>query len=243
MTGSGAVRELTALFAEWNMVHKNRGWSGFVSDGFVDPAAYENTFPRICFFLKEAYSKESTADWSLSDWLAGGAMTRMWGTVAEWAYGISQTTMDSIPHKPKLSQDEKTAVLKTVSVVKVKKSNGNVQSDYGDLLRYAVADQTILRRELEILRPDVIVCGNNSGLLRLLYGAKVQENGKISGEGRIPYSFLHENGYALMGDQIILDFYHPANQYPSLLNYYTICGLFQQALKYQAGEQNVFQTK
>lgn len=30
---------------------------------------------------------------------------------------------------------------------------------------------------------------------------------------------------------IIISFYHPANRYPSLLNYYAICGIYQQALK------------
>lgn len=42
---------------------------------------------------------------------------------------------------------------------------------------------------------------------------------------------MSENGYAVVENQIILDFYHPSNQYPSVLNYYAICGLYQQALK------------
>lgn len=69
------------------------------------------------------------------------------------------------------------------------------------------------------------------GLLRLLYGAELQEDGQVSAEGDIPYQFMRENGYAVVGNQIILDYYHPANQYPSILNYYTVCGLYQQTLK------------
>lgn len=235
--------QINSLMAEWSTVHKERGWKCFISDGAVDYAAYECASPRICFFLKEAYSRDSDTDWSLTEWLADGATTRMWGTVADWAYGITNTTSDYIPHKPQLSPAEKTKQLKTIAVVNVKKSNGAVQSDYGDLLRYATTDRAFLKRELEIISPTVIVCGNNSSLLRLLYGAKLQANGKVSAEGEIPYQFIRENGYAVVGNQIILDFYHPANQYPSMLNYYTICSLYQQALKYKAGDNDVFQKK
>lgn len=185
----------------------------------------------ICFFLKEAYTKGIDTDWSLTEWLASGAMTRMWGIVAEWTYGIRNTTPEYIPHKPQLNRSEKAELLRTVSIVNVKKSNGNVNSDYVDLLHYTMADRTFLKRELDILSPTVIVCGNNSSLLRLLYGAELQEDGQVSAEGDIPYKFMQENGYAVVGNQIILDYYHPANQYPSILNYYTVCGLYQQALK------------
>ena len=237
------ANQLDSLMVEWKNNHKERGWKCFISDGVVDYTAYECASPRICFFLKEAYSRDSNADWSLTEWLADGAMTRMWGTVAEWVYGIANTTPDYIPHKPQLNHAEKTEQLKTVAVVNVKKSNGDVQSDYKDLLHYATTDQAFLKRELEIISPTVIVCGNNSSLLRLLYGAKLQSNGKVSAEGEIPYQFMRENGYVVVGNQIILDFYHPANQYPSMLNYYTICSLYQQALKCKAGDNNVFQKK
>ena len=227
------ANQMDSLMAEWKAAHKERNLECFISDGIVDSVSYECASPRICFFLKEAYSKNDNADWSLTKWLAGGAMTRMWGTVAEWAYGITNTTCNYIPHKPQLSHAEKTEYLKKLSVVNVKKSNGDAYSDYKDLLDYTVADSTFLKRQLDILSPNVIVCGNNSSLLRLLFGAKLQTNGKVSSEGEIPYQFMRENGYAVVGNQIILDFYHPANQYPSILNYYTICGLYQQALKFR----------
>lgn len=232
--------EFNSLMTEWSTAHKERGWQNFISDGIVNETAYQNAKPKICYFLKEAYSRDSDTDWNLTEWLANGAMTRMWGTVAEWTYGILHTTCSDIPSKPCLSNREKSALLQAISVVNVKKSNGTVRSDYADLLRYAVFDQAFLKRELEILKPDVIVCGNNSSLLRLLYGAALTDNGKVSEDGAIPYRSMHENGYAIVGNQIILDFYHPANQYPSIMNYYTVCCLYQQALKTKGGKDNVF---
>lgn len=231
-------RQIDALMVQWNAAHKERGMKCFISDGAVNAAAYEAAAPRICFFLKEAYSKDSDSDWSLTEWLSGGAMTRMWGTVAEWAYGLSHTTALCIPKKPQLSHEEKTALLRSIAVVNVKKSGGVSSSDYANLLEHAAKDQSFLRRELDILQPEVIVCGNNSSLLRLLYGASLS-NGKVSQDGDIPYHFMHRNGYAIVEGKIILDFYHPANQYPAIMNYYTICSLYQQALKEKELGKNV----
>lgn len=223
-------QQLDDLMQEWKQAHLQKGHTDFISDGAICAEQYERAELKICFFLKEAYSGGSGESWSLTDWLNDGAMTRMWGNAAEWAYGLLHTTADSIPKKPTLSRTQKTELLRSVSVVNVKKSGGKSGSDYADLLQYAVKDREFLQRELAILRPDVIVCGNNASLLRVVYGAAVGDDGSITG-GAINAEQLRQNGYALYGKQIILDYYHPANRYPAMLNYYALCGLYQQALK------------
>lgn len=225
-----AGKQINALMSEWAELHRQRGWSSFISDGLVNEKSYEAAPSKICFFLKEAYSKDGNEEWSLTDWLSGGAMTRMWSSVAEWTYGIIHTSTLDIPSKPNLTVSEKSSLLQSIAVVNVKKSNGTAKSDYVDLLKYAQLDKEYLRREIEILNPDIIVCGNNSSLLRFLYGASIQPNGKVGSDGLIDYHFMRQHGYALLGSKIILDYYHPANQYPAIMNYYTICSLYQQAL-------------
>lgn len=226
-------KQIQELMTEWAEKHRSRGYVNFISDGIINVEKYEQITPKICFFLKEAYSREDEGGWCLTEWLNNGAMTRMWGTVAEWSYGIQQTTKDNIPLKPQLSQDDKSALLRTISVINVKKSNGNVQSNYEDLQRYASEDLELLKMELDILNPDVIVCGNNSSLLRMICGATLLSDGKVSKDGDIDSEFLYKHGFGIDGDRIIIDYYHPANQYPSKLNYYTVCSLYQQALKYK----------
>lgn len=222
-------QQLNDLMQEWKQLHLQAGHTDFIADGAVCAEQYEQAPLKICFFLKEAYSGESGESWSLTDWLHGGAMTRMWGNVAEWAYGILHTSLNGIPKKPQLSRTQKSELLRLVSIVNVKKSGGKSGSDYADLLQYAISDRAFLRRELAVLRPDVIVCGYNASLLRVVYGAEVAADGSITG-GAIDGDQLFRNGYALLGDQIILDYYHPANRYPAMLNYYALCGLYQQAL-------------
>lgn len=223
------VQEIDLLMEEWATRHRDKGWANFISDGVVNAEAYEKSGLKICFFLKEAYTKEE--DWSLTEWLNTGAITKMWGRVAEWTYGIRNVTITDIPTKPQLTREQKAELIKSIAVVNVKKSNGNIQSDYADLLQYAVEDCNYLKREMDMLKPDVIVCGNNSSLLRLLYGAEVTDKNKVSMDGIIDAEYMRKNGYAFLGNQIIIDYYHPANQYPSMLNYYTVCSLYQQALK------------
>lgn len=223
--------DLDALMFRWKEAHRDKGWQNFIYDGAVNTAMYESSTPKICFFLKEAYSKGDDTSWSLTDWLNDGAMTRMWGSVAEWSYGIMHTTKTFIPPKPVLSTSEKTMQLRSSAIVNVKKSNGQVQSDYDDLLRYVIEDKELLKEELEILNPDVIVCGNNSSLLRVLFGARINSKHKVDSDGQINYEFMRKNGFAFVGTRVIIDYYHPANQYPSIMNYYTVCSLYQQALR------------
>ena len=221
---------INKLMDDWKNTHLSKGRKCFISDGIVDKDCYENSSSKICFFLKEAYSKESDEDWSLTEWLNNGAMTRMWGNVAEWTYGITNTTQTVIKPKPSLTKEEKSQIIRNISIVNVKKSNGFVQSNYEDLLKYANEDADFLRKELEILNPDIIVCGNNSSLLRVLFGATVH-NDKVLDDGDIDIEFMRKNGYVIHENKIIIDFYHPANQYPSMMNYYSICAIYQQALK------------
>ena len=223
-------QKIDNLMNEMVAEHNEKGWTNFIKDGAVNPEIYERTQPKIVFFLKEAYSKSDIDVWSLTDWLNNGAMTRMWGAVAEWTYGIRNTTATTIPQKPHLSYEEKTALIKSIAIVNVKKSNGTKNSNYSDLINYAKSDKVYLKKELDILSPDVIICGNNSSLLRLLYGAKIQDE-KVTSDGLIDAEFMRNNGFAFNNKQIILDYYHPANHYPAMLNYYTVCSLYQQAIK------------
>lgn len=222
------MRELDCLFVRWKQAHESRGYDCFIRDGIVNEDSWKKAKPRICLFLKEAYSREGES-WDLAAWLNDGAVVRMWNTVAHWIYGIQNTAKDRIPKFIELEMDQKRELLQTISVVNTKKSNGRSKSEYEELLNFAVQDREFLREELAIIEPEIIVCGYTTGLLRAVYGATVA-GAKICDDGLIDHKKLQKDGYCFMGDKIILDYYHPANQFPRVLNYYTICCLYQQAL-------------
>lgn len=221
-------REQARLMARWQDRHLSLGKHRFVADGAVCPDEYLASSPKICFLLKEAHFDEPD---SIARRLAAGHMSQMWAAVAEWAYGIRHATAGGpLPKRPSLSPEEKTRILRSVAVVNVKKSEGMSESDYGDLLDYVEADRDLLREQIEMLDPDVIVCCNYSSFLRAVYGAGITERRKVDDAGLIDHERMLENGYIVFQGRIVLDYYHPANHYPPLVNYYAVTALYQQAL-------------
>lgn len=230
------------LFEEWQERHFKKGNDFFNQDGIVNYNVWEQqTTKRICFFLKEAHQRDYHI-WSLTEWLCNenggaGAVQKMWHTVAEFTYGLLNTTANSIPpyaDAKALSESEKSALLQKIAIVNVKKSEGKSNSKWADLIDYAKNDADLIRRELDIIDPDIIVCGNNSSLLRIVYGAEVDSKNKVLHNGRIDenlYNFMDENGYVWLEDKLIIDFWHPANQFPKIMNFYTLCCIYQKALE------------
>lgn len=221
--------ELDNLFEEWKEKHKSAGHKYFISDGIVNEAEWENVSPKICFFLKEAYSRDGSS-WSLTKWINNGALVRMWNKVAEWTNGLLHTTSDFIPKYSYIDDKTKSKCLKSISIVNTKKSDGLSNSDWNDLLFYAQDDSKLLKQEIDLINPDIIICGYTGSLLRVVYGASVCDS-KVNNDGMINADDFKKNGYAIVDGRIIIDYYHPANQFPNMLNYYTICSLYQQALK------------
>ncbi len=109
--------------------------------------------------------------------------------------------------------------LDRIAVVNVKKSNGGSESEYEDLKKYALEDRLEIKRELEIIQPDIIVCGNNLSLLKLVLGEELQNDD------------TWDNMLALWKDTLVLDYYHPAVHYPNRVNYYALMAICDVARK------------
>lgn len=229
------------LFEEWQDRHFRKGNNYFIRDGIINQRIWDNQELKICFFLKEAYQKDVPV-WDMTKWICNenggaGAVVKMWKTVAELTYGLLNTNIHTIPSytdAKSLTKCDMSQLLQKISVINVKKSNGESRSEWSDLVEYAKADADLLRREIDLISPNVIVCGNNSSLLRIVYGASVDESGCVCHDGMIDeksYQYMNENGYLWFGDKLIIDFYHPANQFPKMMNFYTLCCIYQKALK------------
>ena len=201
----------------------------FISDGPICEKSWKQNEngKRILFLLKEAYG--GYADWSLNDWLRKtGPSSSIWYRVVEWTYGILNTTRESIPrYSPEnisfnKSENEPNEWLRQIAVVNIKKSGGRSSSDYGEIHAYAKHDKEEIIREIELLDPDIIVCGGTAAALNEICDGKIKQ-------------YYCDNWYyysnAIGGrERLFIDYYHPANRYPALLNYYGIVNIYQQAL-------------
>lgn len=199
----------------------------FIRDGVVNKKVWycENKKKRILFVLKEAYGGE--ASWSLADELKIRApWASIWKRVVEWTYGVQNTTVDKIArYEPaSISMEADNEWLNQISVINIKKSGGVSSSKYEEILLYADFDKLELRKQIEIIDPEIIVCGSTFGALNLLYDNQIRTK-----------EFYCDNWYYFTDviggkDRLVIDYYHPANHYPALLNYYGLINIYQQAL-------------
>lgn len=227
------LRAAGELFDQWQAMPPKDGIDhrsgGFVRDGVVCPEIWFSQQVRPLFLLKEAYG--DGRDWDLIDdhllTAAPFGNHLTWKRVTQWAQGILGTTADRL-----CPFDERTrglgfgnAYLRRIAAVNVKKSGGRSASNAEEIARYARNDRALLCRQLELIDPTVIVCGNTFEYLEIILDARI----KNTRNPNLGYS-VRLNGH----DVIVLDYWHPSNRYPDLMNYYGLVASYQQALALSA---------
>ena len=147
------------------------------------------------------------------------------GRFGKWSYGVFHSTVDSIVGYKNLDKKQANDFLRKIAVLNIKKSGGKHSSVYEEISTYAEVDAEEIIREIELIDPDVVICGATFGDINSISGHSVK---KGSNENWFYYS------NAIGGkERLFIDYFHPANRYPALLNYYGIVGIYQQALKYK----------
>ncbi|MDY3822323.1 MAG: hypothetical protein SOZ82_04345 [Eubacteriales bacterium] len=234
------------LMTEWKSRHKAAGYKEFVTDGVVCPEVWFSQTTRVLYILKEPNNdnKGDGTDWNLPDYLnrPDGSKGRIWTAVAEWQYALQNTTADSIPafdnwlcgpvgDMRKYREIQKN-LLKQCAVLNIKKSNGRNPSDDIDLSRYVSEDGDLLKRQIAIISPTVIVCGSTFHLLK--DGVGQSDKKRIFGEET---SSFPDKGCFPVDGKIGIAYYHPVNRYPALLSYYGLAGMYHHCLK-QTGKQD-----
>ncbi len=86
---------------------------------------------------------------------------------------------------------------------------------------YAVFDRRRLKKELELCDPTVIICGYTISALDII----MEENVRTERNDNL-YYHITLNGH----DVIVIDYWHPANQYPDVMNYYGLLGSYHAAV-------------
>lgn len=209
----------------YSIDHKNRI---FIKDGVVCPKKWfsQKEF-RPLFLLKEAYGGDG--DWDLTDYLnSSKSADKTWQRIAEWTNGLLHTTQSQVAPYTSCS-DYRTMgndLLKRIAVVNVKKSNGRPHSQMDEICAYAAFDHDRLRQQLELCDPTVIICGYTSSTLDSIMEMEVRRE-----KNENLYYHIPLNGKSVL----VLDYWHPANQYPDLMNYYGLMGIYHTALNANMG--------
>ncbi len=131
---------------------------------------------------------------------------------------LKNTNSNNLASYINLDNHEKHELLKKIAVLNLKKSGGESISNDDNLQEYASDDWEEIKKQIDIIKPNIIVCGYT---FKFIKGMLIEENTPSNPN----WFYWNTKG------QLILDYYHPANQFPSLLNFYGIASIYYHALK------------
>ena len=214
------LEELTIL---WQSKYPNKV---FVKDGIVNPDKWVTQEIKPMFLLKEAYGGKESWD-LINDHIlvkSKKQVDKTWKKVTQWTYGIMNTSVSSSPFfdENKIPKEFANEYLQSIAIVNVKKIAGGSTSVWAELEEAVDNDKDFLKKEIELIEPTVIVCGYTMSFLEKILGAKIKKT-----SNKNLYYFTEINGKKV----IILDYYHPGNQYPDIMNYYALTNIYQLALQ------------
>lgn len=219
-TSEAYQTEISKLFKEWkDKIDTNN--TAFITDGVMDPEKWFKQSERIMFVLKEAYSEPYENDWDLAEYALKSDPFKKestWRNISLWTKGMQCTLADYEPDDKELKSFGN-KYLHGIAAINIKKYNGRNTSDASDILQYAVQEKEFIKKEIEICDPNVIVCCGTANAFNHV----------------IDFDYGHYNNqcfyHTILNEHevIVIDFYHPANRYPRIMNYHTLCAIYQRA--------------
>jgi hypothetical protein len=199
----------------------------FNKDGIVNPEQWFKQDRRVLFLLKEAYHKKHYDTYDLAQELHDyEPWDVMWPRVAEWNYGIRNTTKDMIADYAEIYNDKdkqkRKQEIQRIAVMNIKKSGGQKSPSEKDLQRYADADTDLLIEQINLINPTVIVCCYTFGHFNSFYCENaINKKGNYNPNCSYTYKGI-----------TILDYYHPAAEgLPAFMTYYALCAIWQKAIQ------------
>ncbi|MCM1024167.1 MAG: hypothetical protein NC395_08935 [Prevotella sp.] len=232
------IKDCTSLdevFKMWN-TKDNHIKDTFVKDGIIDPDVWNVQDKKILYILKEAYDEDKTENWDLTERVLKGdniLSSPTWRSVIDWTYGILNTTADRIArYSPKDIKSQRDELIRKIAVLNLKKTPGKPRSDMEQIRQFALDDIVQIKRQIEIISPDIIVCG--STLKALDEALKAKGCKAVCGGEKCDNWFYFTDAFTETYPQkkeiLVIDYYHPAIHWAALVNYYALTSIYQQAL-------------
>jgi hypothetical protein len=190
----------------------------FIKDGIIDILRWQDADRKIMLLLKEAYGDYGDLCSLIKDeWK--GPKYKMWWTASYWLYALTKSSKNYIPPFPREQKqfEECIKYLLSSAVVNIKKSGGETSSNHEDLLKYVREDGNLLKEQISLINPGIIICGYTFDYLKEIWSGNITP---VGDSNRI---------FTTSENHIIIDWWHPANQYPDDLCYYALCAIIQES--------------
>jgi hypothetical protein len=180
----------------------------FIAGGVVNEEEYEAAPCKLLVLLKEANDKDNADDWSLIDLINDQIKAfeeseknylEIWRRIGLLSLGL-KWGFDHYHHQVLGGIEQDIAEgLSAIAVTNLKKCGGGGSSNYDEIKQYAARDKDLWSKEVEIMKPDIVLCGGTFSIVCDLLGFEV-----LQGPSGADY------GKALR--TVFVDFPHPMYQ-------------------------------
>lgn len=207
----------------------------FVEDGVVDCVEYSNQKLKVLFVLKEAYTSSEEKKNNKSSLIVdikNGIERTFWNRLSEWAVGLLSEDEKNITNFDSITKEQKEIAIRKTAIINLKKSDGDTKTDMEKYEKYFYNENNeinkkyidYLNEQIELIDPDVIICGGTFNIFNRLYEDRIE---KISDIRRGYYFGKTDNSQKA----ILIDYCHPSWRNSADLLYYGLCSTYQQILK------------
>lgn len=184
-----------------------------IPDGVADCKEYLKSSPRVAWILKEPYddfldegNTSSGGGWLLYDGILGSSKdwekNTTWQRMIYTMYGLRNQLhyqdMDCIRDKPEMGD-----VMKGTVVLNLSKMPAGTTSTYSFARNYEKHWAPILKEQIELYNPEVIIFGNTFDACWPLFVAEDTEPIRIPEQGKCFINLYQKN------NRLLLDAYHP----------------------------------
>jgi hypothetical protein len=216
---------LDNLFTEWQAASAKNGHTGFCSDGLMfrgsaftydggkgkypgdEDELWEKCHKRILFLLKDS---NNNPDCDTREFYPGsnGTIGIHYKNIAFWYYGLlSFTESTDAPDFADIDFWEDVYPVfdqGAIAIVNCKKQSGGASISADILSEHINIYADFIRREIEILNPDIIVCGGGSSSIKNLVAENIYADlEKIN-------NWIY---YDRKNNKVVIDSYRPSHRY------------------------------
>jgi hypothetical protein len=146
------------LFRRWRASLPRTQGAAFVTDGAVDPAAYESSPRKILLLLKEVNDPHG-GGWCLREFLQDGGRRETWNVVTRWLYAIRRLPKEIPWSKIEgISDAQRCQELRSIVAVNLKKIPGHHTTDLRAWRPVIERDAVFNRQQLALYEADLLIC-------------------------------------------------------------------------------------
>lgn len=192
-----------------------------VTDGIVNEKEYLDSKYKILYIMKEVNSYQN-GGWSLTEFISNGAIPQTWDNVARWTEGILNLEKDfDWEYLSRASDIRRSIYLKKIASINLKKTPGRHTSIYNEIRLATKNNKEIIKKQVDIYQPDIIICCGTSGLFV-----------KDCLESGLTWQMTSRGiEYMILDNTIIVSFSHPEARIADQYLYYALIDAIREILE------------